>query len=577
MSKIERVLLKNAMKVGTPTFSFRVEVDEKTCTGCAKCVIECPAKIIEMTPRETTGACDSACTDACHASNGIRDAIKAFQDGGTAEEAWKIITRTNPFPAVTGRTCPHPCEDECSRNVLDASVNIHQFERFIGDYAIEKGLSFPKPAISNKGSVAVVGAGPSGLGAAYHLALFGYKVTVFEAEAKPGGVLRYGIPAYRLPRDILDKEIKRLTDLGVEIKCGVKFGVDVKPDDLRKNYKAVFLALGVQEEINLGFAGECAENCFSGMGFLHDAAEGTCAALGNDVIVIGGGNVAIDSSRSALRTGARNVTLVCLEKKHEMPAWDTEVDEAVREGVKLVTGYGPMKFIAENGKIAKIVFKRCTRVFDRDGKFAPEYDDTDKLEIPCESAIVSIGQKPAEPAMLRKMGLKTAHSGHVVLADEKTQATLAEGVFAGGDLVKSNTGGLIIGAIGAGQNAAHAIDAYIAGTAAEAKRSAAGKPSYPEGFFVSEIPRNETKSIFVSARFTEPPAEVNVPYPEKTAKDEVARCLQCGLGKAKYIGEQLSDNFNVACNNCHNCVAVCEEKAIQFHYFTKKKNGKWVA
>jgi NADPH-dependent glutamate synthase beta subunit-like oxidoreductase len=236
-----------------------------------------------------------------------------------------------------------------------------------------------------------------------------------------------------------------------------------------------------------------------------------------------------------------------------------------------------MKFAASEGKIQSVAFKRCIRVFDIDGKFAPEYDETDKLGLPCDSVIVSIGQKPSDPAVFRKFGIKTLSSGHVALENAATQATSADGVFAGGDLVKSEDGGKIIGAVAAGQRAAYAIDAYIAGTISKPECAAPGKLTLPEKYCLTEIVRNEMQLLPVIDRFTTPPEEVNVPFRGDSAKDEASRCLQCGLGKAQYIGEQNSDNFNLACNNCHNCVAVCTEKAIQFHYYTKKKNGKWVA
>ncbi|MFA7139031.1 MAG: FAD-dependent oxidoreductase [Bacteroidales bacterium] len=239
ISRVERILIKNAPKVGTPTYTFSVEIDEKLCTGCAKCAIECPSRIIEMIERESTGIQKSACASECLADNGARDAIKAINDGGTYEDAWNIITKTNPIPAITGRICPHPCEDKCNRASLDEAVNVHGFERFVGDYALEHNLKFKKPANQNKGKVAVVGAGPAGVGAAYQLALLGYKVTVFEELDKAGGMLRYGIPEYRLPRDIIDKEIKRIEDLGIEFKYNVKLGKDIKLENLKKDYNAV--------------------------------------------------------------------------------------------------------------------------------------------------------------------------------------------------------------------------------------------------------------------------------------------------------------------------------------------------
>lgn len=577
VSRIERIPIKNAPKVGTATYTFSVEVDEKKCNGCAKCAIECPSRIIEMVGRESTGIQKSACADACSAGNGARDAIKAIADGGTYEDAWHIITKTNPIPAVTGRVCPHPCETDCNRANLDKAVNVHQFERFIGDYGLVHNLAFKKPANQDKGKVAVVGAGPAGIGCAYKLALMGYKVTVFEAMSKAGGMLNYGIPEYRLPRDIVNKEVKRIEDLGVEFKYNVTLGKDIQLENLKKDYKAVFVALGAQEEVKLGLNGEDSSNFFTGLGFLKAAADKKPIELGNDVVVVGGGNVAIDAARSALRTGARNVTLICLEKKYEMPAWKSEIEEAIEEGVKIVNGYGPMKLVTENGKVKKIMFKQCTSVFDNEGRFSPKYDENVNVDYDVDSVIASIGQKPEDLSFLKNAGLKLGNRGHIAIIDPEKLSTSYEGIFAGGDVTRADGAGKIIGGVGMGYTAALAMDSYIQGTPSKTDEvNIVYNAVFPENRYSKELERNDGGSISMKERFVNAANEVNLPFDEKTVMDELNRCLLCGTGKANYTGPQTSEKFNVACNNCHNCVNVCPENAITFHYYTKKKEDKWV-
>jgi NADPH-dependent glutamate synthase beta subunit-like oxidoreductase len=322
----------NDPPVTTRPFSIRVDTDK--CIGCGVCIKQCPCQTIEMVPRKAASPLQQAsCQYRCPAGTDIRAYLDKLSRGGTLEDAWKIITETNPFPAVTGRVCPHPCETGCNRGGVDDSVNIHGLERAAGDYGIEKGLAFARPEKKRKDKVAIVGAGPSGLSCAYQLSRLGYGVTVFEAEAKPGGMLTWAIPRYRLPEAVVDAEIGRIVDLGVTLKLGVTVGKDVSLDGLKKDHKAVYVALGAQAGTALGIR-EREGNVHSGLAFLRSVKENKPPVLGRIVVVIGGGNTALDAARTARRLGS-DVTILYRRTASEMPAHRGEVDAALAEGVKI--------------------------------------------------------------------------------------------------------------------------------------------------------------------------------------------------------------------------------------------------
>lgn len=434
---VPQIPIKNFPKLGTPTYTFRVEINEEACTGCGKCIVECPSRILDLVVRDTVLLSAPACTVICPASNDMRAAMRAVADQGSFEQAWRIITQTNPMPAVTGRVCHHPCESECNRTHLDAPVNINQFERSVGDYGIDKIIAFDKGKKQRKEKVAVVGVGPSGMSCAYHLARLGYQVTVFDANEKAGGMLRYGLPSYRLPDNVLDKELQRIIDLGIEVRYSTRLGKDIDLGQLRQDFNAVYLALGAQNDISLGLEGEKAPNSFSALDFLRIFAEKKAFHVGSKVTVIGGGNVAVDAARSALRCGAREVTMVCLEQRYEMPAWEREVEETIAEGIKIVNGYGPMEIITKDECITDIVFKRCTSVFDSCGCFCPTYDENDRITIATDSLVVAIGQRPDCSCLAGKDGITALASGCVEIKDAENLATSLEGVFAGGDVASA--------------------------------------------------------------------------------------------------------------------------------------------
>ncbi|MBU0517800.1 FAD-dependent oxidoreductase, partial [bacterium] len=297
------------------------------------------------------------CMDGCPNQTDIRGIMNALnlaeKHGRTREEsykdAWDIVTNNNPYPAVCGRVCPHPCESACNRKELEGSVGINNIERFIGDIALDQSYTFPAPAEKFDEKIAVIGAGPAGMSCAYQLAKLGYPVTVFEAFPKAGGMLRYGIPAYRLPREILDKETDRILEMGVELKLNTAVGKDIPYEDLQKEYKVIFVGIGAHQGKKLGLDGEDAENIWTGTEFLNKFNSGISLDLGDHVVVIGGGDTAIDAARVSRRLGAE-VTILYRRTREEMPAIDPEIDGALEEGIKIHYLAAPLQITKKGDK-----------------------------------------------------------------------------------------------------------------------------------------------------------------------------------------------------------------------------------
>ena len=322
---------------------FSITVDEDKCIGCGVCVMQCPCQTIQMIPRQTPSEKqEAACQFGCPAGVDIRGYVQLLNNGGTLEKAWQMIVERNPFPAVTGRVCPHPCEANCNRANLDDALNINCLERSIGDYALENKLAFAPPKQKKDEKVAVVGAGPSGLSCAYQLAGMGYQVTVFEAGEGPGGMLTYAIPLYRLPKNVIEAEVKRITDLGVEIKYNTRIGHNISLEQLMQEYQAVYVAVGAQKSPILKIEGEDAPNVMTGLNFLKDVLDKKKVGPGKKVVVVGGGNTAVDAARVARRLGAE-VTVIYRRTAGEMPAYPEEVKDAWMKGLKSSISAHPSK------------------------------------------------------------------------------------------------------------------------------------------------------------------------------------------------------------------------------------------
>jgi NADPH-dependent glutamate synthase beta subunit-like oxidoreductase len=373
-------------------------VDLDKCTACGECAKVCPIEVpnqFDMNLRERRAAFKlypqgmpsafaidkrgtAPCKATCPAHVSIQGYIALINDG-RYKEALKLFKDDHPFPAVCGRVCHHPCESECTRNDVDQPLAIRELHRFLADYEKQSGEFYIPEIKAEKRDekIAVIGSGPAGLTAAYYLLKQGYSVTIFEKLPEPGGMMRVGIPEYRLPRDILADEIGVIQKMGAEIKCGVAFGTDITLESLKADgYAACFMAIGLHGGRNLGVENEDAAGVLQGVDFLRDAAMGKDVEIGDDVIVVGGGNVAIDVALTAKRKGAKNVTLICLEKREEMPAWEHEIEEALEGDITIVNSFGPKSFFIDKGnKVSGIEFKTCTAVFDDNGRFNPQYDD----------------------------------------------------------------------------------------------------------------------------------------------------------------------------------------------------------
>lgn len=545
------------------TAPFGIEVDRDKCIGCSICVKQCPVQSIEMVPRKEVSANQqAACQYQCPAGTDIRGYMQLLSKSGSYEDAWRTIIMTNPMPAVTGRVCPHPCESSCNRCAVDAPLNIHGMERFIGDYGIEKGLSFEKPAKLNNEKIAVVGSGPSGMSCAYQLARLGYQVTVYESGSKPGGMLTWAIPRYRLPESVVESEIKRIIDMGVTMKFNVTVGKDITLDDLKKNFKSVYVALGAQNSTVLGVKGEDTGSVYSGLEYLRSVKENKPFKVGNKIIVVGGGNTAIDTARTLRRMGSE-VTILYRRTIAEMPAHSSEVESALQEGIKIEFLCVPVQ-LSKDGKTLKAT---CQRIKlgepDASGRPKPVAIKGSEFDVAFDTLIAAVGQDLKSEGFERLLGSSW-------LAADAMGSTTEKGVFAGGDAAQGP--GLVSEAIGAGRKAALAIDAFIKGKKAELplvkEINYTGVP-FPE---IKKEDRNEAFDVPVQQRLNQPDMEVCTPLNGNQASAEPKRCLGCGLQEPNFAGVQY---FGKVCIACHDCQAVCPQEALVFPHFYKVEEGRF--
>ncbi len=487
------------------------------------------------------------CADHCPAGNKVRkfvttigQATKQNKSPEQAfEEAWYIYTETNPFPATCGRVCPHPCETGCNRTDLDGAVGINKIERTIGDFGLEKGLKLRKSVDETRPErIAVVGAGPAGLSCAYHLARVGYPVTVYESADKPGGMLLWGIPRYRLPADVLEAEIAKILELGVELKCNVRIGTDISLEELQSRHQAVFLSIGAHKGKRLGVEGEEAENVLSGVEFLNRTHHGETIDVGDNVIVVGGGDTAIDAARICRRLGA-TTTIVYRRTIKEMPAIDEEIEDAQAEGVKLEYLVAPIGFTVDNGLITHM---KCLRMKlgepDASGRRRPVPIEGSEFEIPATTVIAAISQEPDFE------GFESLIEGRDWFKIDETGAMeKGDGLYAGGDAVNL---ALASTAIGHGRCAAQSIDFRLRGI----------EPPPPQPFpiitkekmrldFYEKADRVEQESLPIEERLTQMIAEVNKGLTHDQAAKEAERCMSCGY-----------------CFQCEQCWIMCTERAI---------------
>jgi heterodisulfide reductase subunit A len=535
-------------------------VDEDKCTGCAECEKVCPVEVpsefdLGLTNRKAIyrpfpqavpniftidnrgyPPCRAACPAGVNAQG-----YTALISQGKFKEAIEVLRRTMPFAGVCGRVCTHPCETDCERGKVDEPVAIRSLKRFMADYELKVGREKAAPAEKTKDNkVAIIGSGPAGLACAYDLVRQGYPVTVFEAAPQSGGLLRYGIPSYRLPNETVDNEISYIEELGVDIKTNTP--VKELDELFNQGYKAIFLATGAGTSVKMGIANEDARGVIQSLDFLEQANSGEKVDLGNRVAVIGGGNAAVDAARVAKRLGAKEVSIVYRRSRAEMPAIETEVDEAQQEGIKLHILAAPVEVLTENGQLTSI---QCIRMElgepDASGRRRPIPVKGSEFNMDVDNVIVAIGQR-VDKTMLPE-GLEYTSWG-TLSVDPITLQTNIEGVFSGGDVVSGPAD--VIASIAAGKESAISIDRYLSGI--DLKE---GRPTTIK--IVTEVSK---EGVEIKARVAMPIleldkrgdfAEVELGFDEKTAIEEAKRCLNCGV-----------------CSDCMECAKACEANAINY-------------
>jgi len=536
-------------------------IDQSKCTSCGECAKVCPISIsnefdqglstrkaafkkypqASPTAYAITKRGTAPCKATCPAHVSIQGYIALIKEG-KYREALELFKDAHPFPGICGRVCHHPCEGVCTRKDLDEPVAIRYLHRFLADTDASLAEHYrPSVAEEKDKSVAIIGSGPAGLSAAYFLRRRGYRVTVYEKLPVAGGMMAVGIPEYRLPRDVLGQEVETIRSMGVEIVTGKEFGRDISLEDLWKTgFSAVLIATGLHLSRRLGVPGEDLEGVLKGVEFLRAAALGTFDLPLGKTIVIGGGNVAIDAARTALRKGAEEVTAVCLEKREEMPAWDYEIAEASEEGIRIVNSLGPRRFLDQAERLAGVEFKRCTRVFDEKGAFNPGYDEKDLTVMSADTVIVAIGQAAdlnfAEPNDI------AAKAGRGLAADPLTFESPVKGVFAAGDAVYGPRS--VVEAVEAGKEAAESIHRYIAGEDLKAGRERQWDFEKPDTTNEKNMPRTPMP-VADSHERRKDFREVELGFEERDALEETTRCLRCGI-----------------CSECYQCVKACLAGAV---------------
>lgn len=578
------------------------KVDREKCVACGECVQHCPVNALQLgqkicsktpvtteikridTPRDTEWGPDkwnpdyrtnrknvvdtgtSPCKTQCPAHIAVQGYIKLAAQG-KYREALELIKHENPFPAVCGRICPRKCESACTRGDIDEPVAIDEIKKFIAQQDLNIDSRYvPKRKHEYGKKIAIVGAGPSGLSCAYFLAIDGYKVTVFEKQKVLGGMLTLGIPSFRLEKEVINAEIEILKELGVEFRTGIEVGKDVTLRELREQgFKAFYLAIGACEGRKLGIEGEEAENVITGIDLMTDVNLDKNLKLEGDVVVIGGGNVAIDVARTATRIGGDKVKMYCLESRKEMPALPEEIEEALSENIEINNSWGPKRIIIENGRAIGVEFKKCISVFNKEGKFSPIYDEDNTIMVKADTVLLSIGQGINWGGLLENSKIEL-NRNNTIKADQVTLQTGEEDVFAGGDALTGPK--FAIDAIALGKEGAISIHRYvqpgqslIIGRDRREYHALDKENLEIQGYDrtprqnIAHVEGEKSKSTFRDLRGT---------LTEEQIKKETERCLSCG---ATVVDEFL-------CVGCGQCTTKCKFDAISL---VRKYDGEGVA
>ncbi len=592
--------LRTSQLYNTPNMSrsaYVARVEPENCVACGRCVEVCPAGAVKLgqklctkdgpveyprqeLPDETrwgpekwtidyrdknrincydTGT--SPCKTACPAHIAVQGYLKLAAQG-KYREALQLIKRENPFPAVCGRICNRRCEDACTRGTVDQAVAIDEVKRFIAQQDLNAERRFipdrvvPKLLGGFEEKIAIIGAGPAGLSCAYYLAEKGYKPTVFEKNGKPGGMLRYGVPSFKLEKDVIDAEIDIIRQLGVEIRCGVEVGKDVTLDELRaQGYKAFYIAIGCQGGRRANIPGEDAGGVMTAVDFLRTVGGDESYPVRGKAVVVGGGNVAIDVARTAVRCGAESVKMFCLEPRDKMPASEEEIEGAAADGVALDCGWGPQEIRVENGKVTGVVFKKCVSVWDAEGRFNPTYDENDTMTVDCDRVFLSIGQSIIWGNLLKGSRVKLGR-GQGAEADKLTYQTAQPDIFVGGDVYTGPK--FAIDAIAAGKEAAVSLHRFVQpNTSLTIGRNRRDFIELDKTNALIDInydtaPRQKPGYNEALRRTFRDGSET---FTEEQVRAETARCLSCG---ASVVDPNK-------CIGCGLCTTKCGFDAIHLH------------
>ena len=589
--------LRTSQLFNTPNMSrsaYVAHVDKDKCVACGRCVEYCPAGATRLGQK----LCQKDGTEVKYPKQQLPDAVKWGKDkwdpdyrdnnrinshkSGTApcktacpahiavqgylkkasqgkyQEALALIKKQNPFPAVCGRICNRRCEDACTRGTIDQAVAIDAVKKFIAEQDLKAETRYIPPVVIPASihkdhfpeKIAIIGGGPAGMSAAFYLAEKGYRPTVFEKNEEPGGMLRYGIPSYKLEKDVIAAEIDVMREMGVEIKTGVEVGKDVTLKELREQgYKAFYIAIGCSAGRRPGVPGDDAEGTTTAIDYLREANTGKTSYTGR-VVVVGGGNVAIDAARVSARSGAGEVHMLCLESEAEMPAADDEVREAKEDGVKIQNGWGPKEVLTENGKVTGIIFKKCTSVKNAEGRFAPTYDENETIRIDCDRVIFAVGQRSVWGNLLE--GENVTFNGPAIVADKLTYQTGQPDIFVGGDVYTGPK--FAIDAIAAGHYAAESLHRYVHNGHMTIGRNRWEFNELDKSNISVESYDNSSRQIegvdetVPSKSFK----DAHLTLTEEQVRKETARCLGCG---ATIVDENK-------CIGCGVCTTKCEFDAI---------------
>ncbi|MDD6743618.1 MAG: FAD-dependent oxidoreductase [Roseburia porci] len=594
--------LRTSQLFNTPNLSrsaYVAKVNPQDCVACGRCVEFCPAGAVKLgqklckkdgsevtypkhvLPSEKkwgpemwdedyrdknrincydTGT--APCKTACPAHIAVQGYLKMAAQGRYTD-ALALIKKNNPLPAVCGHICNRRCEDACTRGTIDEAIAIDEVKKFIAAQDLNAETRYiPKKVVpAVKGyfdeKIAIIGGGPAGLSCAFYLAEKGYKPTIFEKNERAGGMLVYGIPSFKLEKDVVQAEIDVIREMGVDIKTGVEVGKDITLDELRaQGYKAFYIAIGCQGGRKAGVPGEDAQGVATAVELLREAGANESYPIEGDVVVIGGGNVAIDVARTSSRCGAPNVNMFCLESRDTMPASNEEIEEAEEEGVVMNCGWGPKEILSENGKVTGIVLKKCLSVKDADGRFNPKYDENDTITVPCKHVFLSVGQSIEWGSLLEGSKVELGR-GNGAVADALTYQTAEPDIFVGGDVYTGPR--FAIDAIAAGKQGAISIHRFVQPHSSltigrnrndfiELDKNDIKVENYDNSS--RQIPGTnqsiDAKKSFRDAKLT---------FTEEQVKAETARCLGCG---ASVVDPNK-------CIGCGICTTKCEFDAIKLN------------